>query len=78
MAVSSHSAGSGVRHITNILAILADFGTKTLAKGKTALKLLQTARMMSALSNMTDHQLDEIGISRSEIPQYAEKLIGTE
>ena len=41
MAVSSHSAGSGVRHITNILAILADFGTKTLAKGKTALKLLQ-------------------------------------
>jgi uncharacterized protein YjiS (DUF1127 family) len=36
------------------------------------------ARMLSALSNMSDYQLAQIGISRSEIPEYAEKLMADE
>ncbi|WP_366142120.1 DUF1127 domain-containing protein [uncultured Roseobacter sp.] len=36
------------------------------------------ARMLSTLSSMSDHQLAQIGISRSDIPRYAEKLMATE
>lgn len=43
-----------------------------------ALRTLQMARMLSMLSNMSDHQLAQIGISRFEIPKYAEKLMAEE
>ncbi|WP_370399241.1 DUF1127 domain-containing protein [Sulfitobacter sp. JB4-11] len=33
------------------------------------------ARMLSTLSSMSDHQLAQIGISRSDIPKYAETLM---
>ncbi len=45
---------------------------------KAALKALKMARMLSALSNMSDYQLAQIGISRSEISEYAEKLMADE
>jgi len=52
--------------------------TRIRAKANTALKALQMARMMSVLSNMSDYQLAQIGISRSDIPKYAETLMAGE
>ncbi len=48
------------------------------AKAKAALRGLQMGRMLSTLSNMSDYQLAQIGISRSDIPEYAEKLLADE
>lgn len=42
---------------------------------KSAVRAMQMGRMMSALSQMSDAQLDQIGITRSDIPAYAEKLL---
>jgi uncharacterized protein YjiS (DUF1127 family) len=39
---------------------------------------LQTARMYQALSQLSDRQLDQIGITRQEIPQYVERLMSHE
>ena len=39
---------------------------------------LKVARMASALSNLSDHQLAEIGIKRSDIMRRAEHLITSE
>jgi uncharacterized protein YjiS (DUF1127 family) len=36
---------------------------------------MQEAQMTSVLSNMTDEQLKEIDVKRSEIAQHAEKLV---
>lgn len=72
MAFSTHTDQSERGHIFGTsIALLAWIGTKA----KAALKALQMARMLSTLSNMSDYQLAQIGISRSEIPQYAEKLM---
>jgi uncharacterized protein YjiS (DUF1127 family) len=54
--------------------ILARIG----AQAHAALKSLQMARMLSTLANMSDHQLAQIGIRRSDIPKYAEKLMAEE
>lgn len=35
----------------------------------------QMARMTTTLSQMGDYQLEQIGILRSDIPEYAEKLM---
>ncbi|HDZ81174.1 MAG TPA: DUF1127 domain-containing protein [Roseobacter sp.] len=56
------------------LSILARIG----AKAKSVLNALQMARMLSTLSNMSDHQLAQIGIQRSDIPKYAETLMANE
>jgi len=76
MAFSSHTTGAE-RHLTlaTFGAWIARFWHATMAKSHSALRALQTARMMSTLAQMSDHQLTQIGISRSEIPQYAEKLM---
>ncbi|WP_245744625.1 DUF1127 domain-containing protein [Aliiroseovarius sediminilitoris] len=50
-------------------------GSKALAKAHIALKALQMTRMLSTLSKLSDHQLAQIGITRSDIPSYAEKLM---
>lgn len=60
------------------IALLARLGTKLMAKARAALRALQMARMLSTLSNMSDYQLAEIGISRSDIPKYAETLMANE
>ncbi|WP_259650477.1 MULTISPECIES: DUF1127 domain-containing protein [Roseobacter] len=36
------------------------------------------ARMLSTLSSMSDHQLAQVGISRSDIPKYAATLMDNE
>ena len=47
-------------------------------KAHEALKAVQLARMMSVLSNLNDHQLAQIGISRNEIQDYAKMLMANE
>ena len=39
---------------------------------------LKVARMASALSNLSDHQLAEIGVTRRYIMRHAEHLIASE
>ena len=39
------------------------------------IRTLQYGRMMSVLDKMPNELLDEIGISRSEIPEYARSLV---
>ena len=56
-------------------AHLAKFGSRIASAAASTLRTMQTGRMMSVLSAMSDEQLAQIGISRSEIPKHAEKLI---
>lgn len=85
MTINPNTAGPHTRHagtvsITlskvahGIASILVQFG----ARAHSALKSLQMARMLSTLSNMSDHQLAQIGIQRSDIPKYAETLMADE
>ncbi|MBT3139999.1 DUF1127 domain-containing protein [Phaeobacter gallaeciensis] len=60
--------------MTGFISILAKLG----AQANAALKTLQMARMLSTLSGMSDTQLAQIGISRSNIPKYAETLMAKE
>ncbi len=61
-----------------IASLLARSGRKTLASARATLKTLQTARMISVLTKMSDFQLSQIGITRSEIPEYANELMKQE
>ena len=45
------------------------------AKAGSILRSVQMGRMISTLSSMSDSQLSHIGISRSDIPKYAETLM---
>lgn len=82
MTVNSHMVGPDTRDAAaasitlpkiahGFVSVLARFGDKS----RSALRLLQMARMLSTLSNMSDHQLAQIGILRSDIPKYAETLM---
>ena len=42
---------------------------------RSGLHTIQCARMLQALSSLSDHQLAEIGIARQDIPQYAARLM---
>ena len=85
MTVNSHSVGPDGRHgviATNsmskiahgFLSILARFGVKA----KSTLKAIQTARMLSTLSSMSDYQLAQIGLQRPDIPKHAKTLVADE
>lgn len=71
MAVSTQTHNLA---FTSSLAILARLGVKA----KSGLRAMQTAQMQSTLSSMSDHQLAQIGISRSDIPKYAATLMENE
>lgn len=72
MAFSSETATHGRNPLiaTSIAALI-----RVRTKAKAILKTLQLARMISTLSSMSDHQLAQIGITRSDIPKYAEELM---
>ncbi|MGJ8628740.1 MAG: DUF1127 domain-containing protein [Sulfitobacter sp.] len=84
MTVNSHAVGSGNRNfsamgvVSGIATTLEGFFSKALTNAGSGLKAVQTARMKSTLSDMSDHQLVQIGISRSEIHKYAESLMSGE
>jgi len=72
MTVSTHTARpDSVRVVAKAIALLTRIG----AKSNAALKAFQMAQMCSTLSSMSDYQLAQIGISRSDIPKYAETLM---
>ncbi|WP_254441343.1 DUF1127 domain-containing protein [Ruegeria atlantica] len=75
MAANTQTAGTDRGHA---IALSISFLARIGATANAAFKALQTARMLSTLSNMNDHQLAQIGISRSDIPEYAAKLMANE
>ncbi len=75
MADSTQMAGSDRGHT---VAASIVFMAWIRAKASAALKTLRMARMLSVLSKLSDDQLAQIGISRSNIPEYAAKLMADE
>lgn len=45
---------------------------------KSFIAAAQHGRMLSVLSNMSDAELENIGITRADIPSYAETLMSNE
>ena len=85
MTVNSQTAGPDGTHAVTASIYLSKIAHSVLsilarlrAKAKFVLRALQMARMLSTLSNMSDHQLAQIGIQRSDIPKYAETLMANE
>ncbi|MFK7875186.1 MAG: DUF1127 domain-containing protein [Paracoccaceae bacterium] len=89
MTVNSHMAEPNSRQAVTasislsktahgFLSVMARIGSKAMVKATSALRALQMGRMLSTLSNMSDHQLSQIGIQRSDIPRYAETLMADE
>ena len=81
MTVNSHSAeGNGRQGVTTSITLskIAHGFQSILARFAAKSKALQMARMLSTLSNMSDYQLAQIGIQRSDIPQYARTLMAEE
>ena len=85
MTINPNTVGPYTRHAATVsismskvahsfVSVLARIGGKSYS----ALKSLQIARMLSTLANMSDHQLAQIGIQRSDIPKYAETLLAEE
>lgn len=60
------------------LTIMTEFFAKFRSASRSFFKALQDARMVSTLTQMSDTQLKQIGISRSEIPEFARKLMAGE
>lgn len=79
MATSVPNAPSGrvlaAERIAPLMATLARSGSIIVGKAAAAVKILQHARMMSVLASLSDAQLAEIGIERSDIPLYAKRLM---
>lgn len=76
MTVSSQIAVSSGRHLVLSLgALVSALARHVVAKSANVLRTVQHARMMSALSQLSDHQLGQIGIKRPDIPAYAETLM---
>jgi uncharacterized protein YjiS (DUF1127 family) len=42
------------------------------------LHAVQVARMNGVIANLSDVQLEQVGITRAEIPRYAERLISND
>lgn len=72
MAISTQTATTD--RVSVVASSIALF-VSAKAKAHAALRAVQMARMLSTLSSMTDSQLAHIGISRSDIPQYAQTLM---
>ncbi|MEP5154094.1 DUF1127 domain-containing protein [Planktotalea sp.] len=79
MTANSNVTASGLDHaihhpVAALVGIFAKIGNGL----STMTKSMQHARMISALNSLTDHQLSEVGIKRSEIADYANKLMANE
>lgn len=57
---------------------LATIVHRVRAGARSALRASQTGRMVSVLSGMSDEQLGQIGITRSQIGDYARELMANE
>lgn len=66
---------TGAGHNTTLLADIAAFPRVLRAKVGGALRALQLARMQSILSQMSDYQLAQVGVKRSQIADFAATLM---
>ncbi|PVH30154.1 hypothetical protein [Pararhodobacter oceanensis] len=79
MAFNTHTVKpAGSPAVSAAIAALSRFGGKIKTQAQHLSKAIQLARMMSVLANMSDDHLELIGVTRSEIPAYAEKLLAGE
>lgn len=79
MTVNTQTAKRDSGHAVSVLiSLLARLGSNAVVKANGALRTMKMARMLSTLSNMSDYQLAQIGISRSDIPKYAETLMAND
>lgn len=76
--VASTGPNSLSQRLWGFLQALMRGGRAVLGFGHSVLRALQTGRMMSTLTNMSDDQLAQIGITRADIPRYALKLMEEE
>ena len=85
MAVNDHPARFSIHsavsrrypsplRMRGILPAIKTLGAIVRSKTASVVHTLQVARMMSVLSEMSDTQLAQIGITRSDIPRYAASL----
>lgn len=58
-----------------VLTWVADFGKNTLETLSMVILHMQVSRMKSVLHQMSDTQLEHVGIKRSQINAHAEKLM---
>ena len=72
-----HSTGSLTRH-SDIKTTLSHLWTAFRNRTGAMVQTVQIGRMASVLNTLTDSQLDEIGIKRSDIYTYAKTLILTD
>lgn len=77
-ANTSTVKGYGGNAPLNLIGTASKLLAKATVKAKAILKTLQLARFMSTLCHLSDYQLAQIGITRSEIPAYAAKLLADE
>ena len=69
-------AGYAVRtHFFDIITSLLNGGLLVIKWCRGLIGTLQYGRMKSVFDKMPNETLDEIGISRSEIPEYARSLV---
>ena len=69
-------AGYLVRaHLSGTLIFLLNGGLSVMKWCRGFIRALQYGRMKSVLHKMPNDLLDEIGISRAEIPEYARSLV---
>ncbi|SMO85394.1 protein of unknown function [Ruegeria faecimaris] len=81
MAFSVHSTATirpDKANLGTVSNAIYRFAARSTAMAKSVLKAIHAARTKSVLANMSDQQLAAIGITRSEILQYAERLIAQE
>ncbi len=69
-----HSIGSRTR-LSDIKTTLSHLWTAFRSRTKAMVQTVQIGRMASVLNTLTDAQLDEIGIKRSDIYTYATECI---
>lgn len=67
---------AGVPWLNRAASHFSGWGSAILTKAGDGIAALQMARMLSTLSNMSDSQLAQIGITRRQIPAYANRLMG--
>ena len=60
---------------TRVGAVLWGFKTKFFDGIRAVVFWMQVSQMISALSKLSDEQLDQIGIARSEIGPHANRLL---
>jgi len=72
---NSFSISKSAPKETRLSAVQGGFKTKIVDGLRVIFFQMQISRMISALSKLSDEQLDQIGIARSEIVPHANRLL---